>query len=93
MDKKLYKNLQENLDEAAKRYADETYDDSSFRLEAIDNFKAGAHWKNGHMTESDKVKLRNMLIDRKCIASDQWKSEDPFVGIYINDLVEIIEKL
>lgn len=47
------------------------------------------------MTPEKKDKLRNLLIDLKAIASDQYESndEDTFIGIYMCDLMDVIDDL
>lgn len=41
------------------------------------------------MTQEEKEKLRNILYNKKCIAD--YREEDPFVGIYFNDLINLLE--
>lgn len=40
------------------------------------------------MTEEQKQMLRDELIEKKSIASSNYNNEDPFVGIYLNDLYD-----
>ena len=41
------------------------------------------------MTEEQKEKIRNILYNNKCIAD--YEEEDPFVGIYFSDLIDLLE--
>ena len=41
------------------------------------------------MTQEEKEKLRNILYNKKCIAD--YREEDPFVGIYFSDLIDLLE--
>jgi hypothetical protein len=41
------------------------------------------------MTQEQKEKIRNILYNNKCIAD--YKEEDPFVGIYFSDLIDLLE--
>ena len=41
------------------------------------------------MIQEDKEKIRNILYNNKCIAD--YKEEDPFVGIYFSDLINLLE--
>ena len=41
------------------------------------------------MTQEEKEKLRNILYNKKCIAD--YRDEDPFVGIYFSDLIDLLE--
>lgn len=41
------------------------------------------------MTQEEKEKLRNILYNKKCIAD--YREEDPFVGIYFSDLINLLE--
>lgn len=41
------------------------------------------------MTEKEKQRLRNRLYDAHLIAD--YKEEDPFVGIYFDNLVELLD--
>lgn len=43
------------------------------------------------MTQEEKEKLRNILYNKKCIAD--YREEDPFVGIYFNDLIDLFEEI
>lgn len=43
------------------------------------------------MTPEEKEKIRNILYNKKCIAD--YKEEDPFVGIYFSDLIDLLEDL
>jgi len=43
------------------------------------------------MTEQEKQKLKDILIEHKNIASSEYDDEDAFVGIYFCDLVDIID--
>ena len=45
------------------------------------------------MTEQIKQKLKDILIERKNIAASEYNDEDAFVGIYFNDLVDIINSI
>jgi hypothetical protein len=46
------------------------------------------------MTQEDKDKLKSLLFNTKAITYESFKNEDdPFIGIYFNDLTEIIDKL
>ena len=46
------------------------------------------------MLQENKNKLKSLLFNAKAIAYESFKNEDdPFVGIYFNDLIEIIDKL
>lgn len=40
----------------------------------------------------DFKKLRGLITDKKCIASDDYGKDDPFVGIYWGDLVDAINQ-
>lgn len=40
------------------------------------------------MTQEEE-KLRNILYNKKCIAD--YREEDPFVGIYFSDLIDLLE--
>ena len=40
------------------------------------------------MTQEEKEKLRNILYEKKLIAD--YKDEDPFVGIYFSDLIDLL---
>lgn len=40
------------------------------------------------MTQEEKERLRNILYNKKCIAD--YREEDPFVGIYFNDLIDLL---
>ena len=42
------------------------------------------------MTQEEKEKLRNILYNKKCIAD--YREEDPFVGIYFDDLIDLFEE-
>ena len=39
-----------------------------------------------------KEKLKNILIENKCIASDEWNNENPFVNIDLDVLYDMFEK-
>lgn len=39
-----------------------------------------------------KEQLKNILIENKCVASDEWNNENPFVGIDLDALYDILEK-
>ena len=39
----------------------------------------------------DRQKLRDILIEKKAISN--FEDPDPFVGIYLEDLCEIVENL
>lgn len=41
------------------------------------------------MTQEQKEKIRNILYNNKCIAD--YNEEDPFVGIYFSDLIDLLE--
>lgn len=41
------------------------------------------------MTQEEKEKLRNLLYEKKLIAD--YREVDPFVGIYFNDLIDLLE--
>ena len=41
------------------------------------------------MTQEQKEKIRNILYNNKCIAD--YEEEDPFVGIYFSDLIDLLE--
>ena len=43
------------------------------------------------MTQKEKEKIRNILYNNKCIAD--YKEEDPFVGIYFSDLINLFEEM
>lgn len=45
------------------------------------------------MTDEQKQKLRDLLADCKATASSSYEEKDPFVGIYFEDLCEVIAKL
>ena len=46
------------------------------------------------MTQEDKDKLKSLLFNSKAITCESFENEDdPFVGIYFNDLIKIIDKL
>lgn len=40
----------------------------------------------------DFEKLTNLIADKKCMSSDWNEKDDPFVGIYLSDLVDIINQ-
>lgn len=40
----------------------------------------------------DFEKLTNLIADKKCMSSDWNEKDDPFVGIYLNDLVDVINQ-
>jgi len=37
-----------------------------------------------------KERLKNIFIENKCIASDEWDNENPFVGIELDALNDIL---
>lgn len=37
-----------------------------------------------------KEQLKNILIENKCIATDEWSDENPFVGIDLDALHDIL---
>lgn len=37
-------------------------------------------------------KLRDLITDKKCIVSDDYGKDDPFIGIYWSDLVNAINQ-
>lgn len=41
------------------------------------------------MIQEEKEKLRDILYNKKCIAD--YREEDPFVGIYFSDLIDLLE--
>ncbi len=43
------------------------------------------------ITQEEKEKLRNILYNKKCIAD--YREEDPFVGIYFSDLIDLLEEM
>jgi len=45
------------------------------------------------MTEQIKQKLKDILIEHKNIAASEYNDEDAFVGIYFDDLVDIIDSI
>lgn len=45
------------------------------------------------MTEQEKQKLKDALIEHKNIATSEYDDEDAFVGIYFSDLVDIIDSV
>lgn len=45
------------------------------------------------MTEQEKQKLKDALIEHKNIATFEYDDEDAFVGIYFSDLVDIIDSV
>ena len=45
------------------------------------------------MTEQEKQKLKDALIEHKNIATSEYDDEDAFVGIYFCDLVDIIDSV
>jgi hypothetical protein len=38
----------------------------------------------------DFIKLRNLIVEKKCVSSNDYGKEDPFIGIYWEDLIDII---
>lgn len=40
----------------------------------------------------DFEKLTNLIADKKCMSSDWNEKDDPFVGIYLSDLVDVINQ-
>ena len=40
----------------------------------------------------DFEKLTNLIADKKCLPSDWNEKYDPFVGIYLSDLIDIINQ-
>lgn len=45
------------------------------------------------MTQEQIEKLRNELIEHKCIASTEYGDDDAFVGVYFQDLCNFIDKV
>ena len=45
------------------------------------------------MTEQEKQKLKNALIEAKHIHPTEYDDEDAFVGICFSDLVDIIDSI
>lgn len=46
------------------------------------------------MTQEDRDKFKSLLFNKKAITYDAFNNDnDPFVGIYFNELVEIIDRL
>lgn len=45
------------------------------------------------MTEQEKQKLKDILIEHKNIAASEYDDEDAFVGIYFSDLIDIINSV
>lgn len=41
------------------------------------------------MTQEEEKEIRNILYNNKWIAN--YKEEDPFVGIYFSDLLDLLE--
>jgi hypothetical protein len=40
----------------------------------------------------DFTKLRDLLVEKKCVSSNDYGKEDPFIGIYWKDLIDIINQ-
>ena len=40
----------------------------------------------------DFTKLRDLIVEKKCVSSSDYDKEDPFIGIYWEDLIDIINK-
>lgn len=38
----------------------------------------------------DFTKLKDLLVEKKCVSSNDYGKEDPFIGIYWEDLIDII---
>lgn len=45
------------------------------------------------MTQEQIEKLRNELIEHKCIASTEYGDDDAFVGVCFQDLCNFIDKV
>lgn len=45
------------------------------------------------MTEQTKQRLKDTLIEHKNVAASEYDDEDAFVGIYFDDLVDIINNV
>lgn len=45
------------------------------------------------MTQEEKDNLKNILFQHKAITYIDYTKEDPFLGIFFNDLVKILEEL
>ena len=40
----------------------------------------------------DFTKLRDLIVEKKCVSSSDYGKEDPFIGIYWEDLIDIINQ-
>ena len=44
------------------------------------------------MTQEDKDRLKELLFQKKAITYDGYHDDDPFVGIYLNELVKLLDE-
>lgn len=40
----------------------------------------------------DFTKLRDLIVEKKCVSSSDYGKEDPFIGIYWKDLINTINQ-